>query len=98
MGLAQRAIIHEVIAITNCFRTVGGQGLLLSYPDVAHPPGDREAFPTVDIKCLATNPYYKDSFLQLALEKGRPSLGARCAASCGGLTNARPTSNGSNIQ
>ena len=30
-GLAKRAIRSEVIAITNCYRTAGGQGLLFSY-------------------------------------------------------------------
>ncbi len=53
-GLAKRAINRIVIARTNCYRTVGGQGLLLSYTDV-HPLGDGEAFPTVGTKCLATN-------------------------------------------
>ncbi len=62
-GLAKIAINRTVIAITNCYRTVGGQALILSYTDV-HPSGDGEAFPIVGTKCRATNLCYKDSFLQ----------------------------------
>ena len=51
-GLSKRARNRIVIAITNCCRTVGGQGLLLSYTDV-HLWGDlihRDAFPTANTR------------------------------------------------
>ncbi len=67
-GLAKRAINRILIAITNCYRTVGGQGLLLSYTDV-HPSGDGEAFPTVGTNALRPTYVNKDSFLQSALRE-----------------------------
>ncbi len=67
-GPANGAINHIVIVITNCYRTVGGQGFLFSYTDV-YPSSDGEAFPTVGTRCLATNLCYKDSFLESALRE-----------------------------
>ena len=72
-GMAKHAINCIVITITNRYQTISGQEHLLSYTAL-HLSVEREAFPTVGTKCLASNLCYKDSVLQSTMrESSYPS-------------------------
>ena len=48
-GLAKRAINRIVIAITNCYRTAGGQGLLFIYREICPRAGYTDALQTAHV-------------------------------------------------
>ena len=67
MDLAQRVMNHELIAISNGYRTVDGQGLLLSYTEI-HPQGDQEAFLTADTEMSCDQSMLQRYYLAVSLD------------------------------
>ncbi len=74
-GLAKRAINRIVIAITNCYRTVSGQGPLFIYRDIRPRSGYTDALQTAHVTKIVSRKQPTDALRRCFGESNAQPLG-----------------------